>query len=48
MKDLKKKELLKELKEVFDHYLDDLRDYPSEVMVKQAYQQIEKIIISVA
>lgn len=41
---LKKQELEKELKEVFDHYLDDLRDYPSEVKVKQAYQQIVEIL----
>ena len=44
MTKLKREELLKEIKEIFDHYLGDLRDYPSEVIVKQTYQQIKELI----
>ena len=44
MTKLKRKELVRELREVFDHYLEDLRDYPSEVIVKQAFQQLKEMI----
>ena len=44
MSKLSKEELLRELREVFDYYLKDLRDYPSEIIVKQAYQQIKEMI----
>lgn len=44
MSKLNKEELLRETREVFDHYLKDLRDYPSEVTVKQACQQIKELI----
>jgi len=41
---LNQEELLRESREVFDHYLKDLRDYPSEVIVKQAFEQIKEMI----
>ena len=41
---LSKKELLKEVKKIFDSYLEKLRDYPSGILVEQACDQIVALI----